>query len=330
MYYYFSVILISLLRSIVFTYYFDHPTSLWISGTLDLAFVSIFSYWVYKQKQLNTKLLAVYLLPIFGSVIWNYQAGYTPLLVSLPFLVLVFRSKNDLSNGYIKELLQLGVNFVAYPFLIVFQLAKKLKNLATKASAIGQYLVFITVGIFAGLFIIVILAFLDKEFALWLTNIKQILIYIKNFILSLLAYSGLYLWFFYGPIKTSTLAQSTNNQSRFLGIFKIVALIVTALLVGYGIYDTYILLRLFKALSLVYENVGKNTQLYFVEMAAMGGLILFLASFLLEKMGIIFTTQKESKEIKVLKPLLIFSTFLLLLPLYNLFRALFFVWVLSR
>jgi len=327
MYYYFSVVLISLLRSIVFTYYFDQPTSLWIGGILDLAFVSIFSYWVYKQKQLNTKLLLVYLLPIFGSVIWNYQVGYTPLLISLPFLVLVFRSKDDLSTGYIKELLQLGVNFVAYPFLIVFQLAKKLKNLATKASAIGQYLVFITVGIFAGLFIIVILAFLDKEFALWLTNIKQILIYIKNFILSLLAYSGLYLWFFYGPIKTPTLAKSLNNQARFLGIFKIVALIVTALLISYGLYDTYILLRLFKALSLVYENVGKNTQLYFVEMAAMGGLILFLSSFLLEKMGIISSTQKESKEIKVLKPLLVFSTFLLLLPLYNLFRALFFVYI---
>jgi len=327
MYYYFSVVLISLLRSIVFTYYFDHSASLWISGVLDLAFVSIFSYWLYKQKQLNTNLLLLYLLPIFGSVVWNYQTGYIPLLVSLPFMVLVFRSKNDLSTGYIKEILQLGVNFVAYPFLIVFQLAKKLKNLATKASAIGQYLVFITVGIFAGLFIIVILAFLDKEFALWLTNIKQILIYIKNLILSLLTYSGLYLWFFYGPIKTPTLAQSTNNHSRFLGIFKIVALIVTALLISYGLYDTYILLRLFKALSLVYENVGKNTQLYFVEMAAMGGMILFLSSFLLEKMGIISATQKESKEIRVLKPLLIFSTFLLLLPLYNLFRALFFVYI---
>lgn len=327
MYYYFAVILIALFRSIVHTYYSDFSASLWINGGLDLAFVSLFSYWLYKQKQLSPKLLAVYLLPLFGSVIWNYQAGYVALLIVLPFIILVSRSSQDLSRGYIKELFQLVANFFAYPILVFIQVLKNLKGLAGKASAIGQYLVFITVGIFVGLFMIVILALLDKDFALWLLNIKQILIFVKNFILSLIAYSGIFLWFFYGPIKTFVLSKSVNDETRFLGILKIVALIVTALLISYGFYDTYILLRLFNALSLVYENVGKNTQLYFVEMVAMGGMILFLASFLLEKLDILSSIKKGDREIKILKPLLIFSTFLLLLPLYNLFRALFFVYI---
>lgn len=239
----------------------------------------------------------------------------------------MYRSSKNLSLGYLKSLFELFASFIAYPVLILLRVLETIKRLASKASSAGQYVAFITIGVFAGLFIVLILAILDREFALWIQNIKQILVLFRNIVATLVGYGAIFLWFFYGVAKSNLLVKSENKTTNYLGLFKIAALVVTALIVSYGLYDTYILMRLFNVLSLVYENVGKNTQLYFVELVSFGGILLFVTSFLLEKIILSSKDSKNIKEIKVLKPLLILCAVLLILPLYNLFRALFFVYI---
>ena len=178
-------------------------------------------------------------------------------------------------------------------------------------------------GIF-GLFLLLVLIGLDKEFAEFL-RIADIWDIIANSFWGLVLSIISFFWFAWQPTYITLDEKHIHNYTlkRFL---QLAIMVTTAVFVAYSIYDTYILMRIANMIELAFETIGRNTQFYFIELIGLGGTILFLSSFVITG---ILTGGKEDVAVKARKYLMFLgvAVILLLPPLINLFRVLFGIYI---
>lgn len=322
---YIVIFALALVRAVFVTFATDTALSLpWVSFALDGIFVVYSLYWLLKRNN-NKAFNFLYILPIFGSVLFEYQYGLVALLLFSPFIYLLYRHKNELSNTSLLGLIVLLLKFVLYPLWIFVEIFNSVKSNKSKVSVFNNYSLYVVVGVSVGLLILGALALLDPEFAKWLANIEDILEFLGKILLYLLGYTAAFLWFIYGAATVSY--ETATVDTKLASVLRWGALVSTAVFVGYSLYDVYIVLRVLKVIELAFETMGKNTQLYFVEMVVMGGLIFFLISFILEKINSGKAEEHEKNHSRVFKHIVIITSLFLLPPIYNLLRALLGVYI---
>lgn len=286
-----------------------------------LAFFLYSSYWLLvKEKVKFSPYLFVYLLAFLGSIIWDYQFGYYILKFLFPFLLFLILHREELNRTSLKELFFLVVSF--FPPVFVYKALSNRTPLTLAFQEKDQTSLpwkAITFGFLIGLAVMLMISFLDPEFAKFL-RINEWLKYGRASLFSGLYYLIAFGWFFWTPLRVRWDVSEEKNHS-LATLLQVAATIVTSIIIGYTLYDGYILLRAAKLIQLTFESLGKNTQMSYLEMVFMSGAWLFAALYLAGKM-LRQNTDRITSQTRNYLIVLIATLAWLLPPLGNILRVL--------
>lgn len=306
----------------------------------DVVFFLISSFYLFKKsKKTFDPFVILFLIGFLGSIVWDYQYGFYLLKYLFPGILFIILNREVFHKSSFKELVLVGGAsiFMPFPFLALLSLSDKFKktkteNLAqmvgemaenTKKSKKSPFALAVFLGVILGLFILILLAGLDPEFAKFIspTFFKDIIL---NSFASLLYYVFTFLFFFVIPVSAKWVGGEASHS--ILKLLQFGVFIIVSIIVGYSLYDAYIVLKAFRILSLTFESIGKNTQLSFLELVALGGFWLFIASFILDRIKA-HPNKKEESHVKEILSGLFISFIFLVPPVLNILRVLLYVYI---
>jgi len=297
----------------------------------DIFFCSIALYWLQRVKKIKLSFpVACYFFAFVGSIFWDYQSGYYALKICFPAILFFILNQKKFEVGTIGGFISSVVFALFSPLVYFSQLISQsnaslsksptseskttdsLKPALIKAGIIGVVFGVIILGIVSGL---------DPEFGKFL-NLDKLWQIVGDSILSAMYYLFILYWYFLAPVNTKW---ETKEQSMsFLRLMQSAIIVIVAIIIGYSLYDMYIVLRVLHLLSLVFETIGKNTQLYFLELVFLGGGLMYSGSFLISQLQGHEKTNHHARKMNII---LIITLSLLIPPIVNILRALLIVYI---
>lgn len=299
----------------------------------DLLFATAVSFWLIRIKKLPLTVPFIgWLVAYISSYIWDFQPGYEFIKVLImPGLLALILNMQRFNSLRIWPTIRMMLPVLLQPIesikslaVSVFPLGKKSESKSKDEEFSFPVVPAISAGAVLGLGMLLVLVGLDEEFAefLRIADIWDIIaISFWTFLLNILSF----FWFAWHPTFVRVDDSHAHNYQikRFLQFGIIIA---TAVCIAYSIYDFYIVMRVLNMIQLAFETIGRNTQLYFIELVALGGTILFLSSYIIN--GIY--AQADAAVRNRARNYVLFialAVMLLLPPLYNLFRVLLGVYI---
>lgn len=256
----------------------------WVIGA-DLIFFVAVLYWMIARSKVKLGLATTaYLLSFFGSLIWDFQDVFIPLKIFLPFIFILIIHRDKFEKVSFKSFAEFLTFLILYPLSLIEAVWNSFQNkVKSKNEGEINYMGPVMIGLVVGVGILGLLLVLDPEFAdfLQIEKIKEILV---NSVVSLLYYFATFVWFFFGPMRTKFEYQESSPHVLKSVVHRATVL-VTAIAVGYTFYDLFIIGRILNVLSLTFDSVGKNTQLYFIELIVLAGVLLFAVAYILDALA---------------------------------------------
>ncbi|MFW5703573.1 MAG: DUF4153 domain-containing protein [Patescibacteria group bacterium] len=303
-------------------------------------------FWLFKVKQIRVTIFSVaWLLAYIGALVWDHNQEFFFLkFLILPGLLSFVIHKEELNRmkffASIRFLFPILIRPVSSVKTYIREFVQSSGNIkqgkekpahsgkTTATHADEEEISFpiaktITIGIIFGLILLVILLRFDSDFATFIKfpNIQDILRYgIIWFVAQVITF----FWFAWHP-ATITPHESHIHSYRLRSFLQGIIILSTAVFIGYTSYDVYIIFRIAGAIELMFESIGQNTQLYYIELMGLGGFLLFLSSFFAN--GLLSKKATPMVKRRVYIVLLLAATILLLPPLINLFRILLTIYI---
>ncbi len=303
----------------------------------DLIFCSLVIFWFFKIKKLKFGFpLFIYFLSFIGSIIWDYQNGYYVLKFFFPVILFLILNQSSIEKITLRGIFHSAFFLIFFPLIYVLKtISKTVFNeqphvsgetvIGTKKdepNSLKSALILAgVVGVILGVIILAAITGLDPEFGKFL-NLEKIWEIAGDSIQSGIYYAFAIFWFFKIPFSAKW--DLKEYSSSFLRLMQGAVTIIVAIIIGYSIYDAYILLRAFKLITLVFESMGKNTQVYFLELVFLGGGLMYAGSYLIAKLQF---HEKENRHARQMNLILIATLFFLIPPVFNILRALLNVYI---
>lgn len=342
-----GLIFISIIRSIIVTN-FDLSafggSHLWLILP-DMLFLTIMWVWYSKKrypKKALTQGVFLYFLAYIGSFVWDYQEGFHWLkFLVFPGLLYVITHQVKFNTASLQQAVLYSFPILNNPIYSIKQFFNELwvrntsmvlnhSSAETKAKSSANadplmgfsFLKALWLGLAFGVFVLLLLATLDPDFASFL-KITEWWDIVNDSFASLIYYLFMFFWFFWKPV-TANWEENNYNPALSTLLHRAVVMVV-GIFVGYTLYDSYILLRALKLIELTFETVGRNTQMNFLELVILGGGWLFLAAFFINQLQ--HKTHDKKSRIFTIITLLAVSCILLLPPVFNILRVLLDVYI---
>ncbi len=330
----FLLLIPSIIRTILVLFYDLSP----LDGTFllslipDLLFLGLsIKKALLDREQKKSLFVWLMMLVLFGLMFWDQGPLVFFIHLIFPSIMFMGINRDKYSNINITKIIIGFVRLAVNPIFLIF---KKIKNSLNNAPSESQqaqntflsgYKKSLIIGLGFGIAIIGLLSNIDPGFKDFLEKIINFNIWdvVWKFIIIYIFYSFSYFWFFLNPFTTTW-----SPKKEYPKLEKIVhqaIVIILTIIIGYSLYDTYILLRVFKVIELAYESMGQNTQLYYFELTLLGGTLLFGVAKIINKFFIAQVKQTNRKH--KLKLCLLLSVIWLVPPVYNIIRALVAVYI---
>lgn len=308
-----------------------------------LGLAGIIGYHIFKQAKVPINLITIgWMLAYIGSVVWDHDMEfYIITFLILPGLLSIVRNYRAYSGMGLVSVTRFTFPILVQPiesirsfFLAIiprFLPLSKKQTSSTHGSEkplTDESLSFpvgrtIGLGVIFGLIILLILIGFDSDFATFLqVSNWDLLLFstIGGFLSSLF----IFFWLAWHPCYITPRDSHKHPYSLRLFLQGIIV-ISTAVLIGYSIYDAYIFMRIAGFIELMFESIGNNTRLYYIELMGLGGVLLFLSSYFAN--GLWGTASSKLTKRKIYIILLIVATLFLIPPLINLFRVLLMIYI---
>lgn len=294
---------------------------IWFLAPDAMFFLYVLYFLLVQEKKRLTLPVIGFLVAFLGSLLWDYQSGFYFLKFLFPTILFLAMHEGALRAVRFKDVARFGLFFLP-PTLLISALQHRPQITKPSQKVRTPFIQAGIVGVVIGLIMMLILAGLDPSFAKFL-RITEWFNMFKSTLGSALYYGFTFLWFFWVPARaTFAPKQEFHSLPRLL---QAAVMLIFAVIIGYTVYDAYILLRAFHLMALTFESMGKNTQLSFIELVVLGGMWLFSVAFV---MSHIKSQPKESgKSYAVITTLLLASLVWLLPPVYNILRVLLSVYI---
>lgn len=305
----------------------------------DLIFLGISYKWLLLDKKIKLNIFSwLLLLVLLGFFIWDHNELIFVFHFFFPFLFFMSLNKEKFVEMNLVKMVMNFFTLLFNPFAQFLAFLKKknpkenqeiakseVKNSQQELKQQTGYGKSIFIGLLLGVLIISILGQIDPSFKEFLDKLINFNLWeiVWKFIASYLTYYLLFFWYIANP-TTAKWILKIDQETKLYKLIQWAIVMILTIVIGYTLYDGYILLRALHILKLTYESMGQNTQLYYLELVFLGGSLLFGSTHLLHKF---FGGKNLTHKDQAVTKYLLISLLWLIPPIYNILRALLIVYI---